>query len=447
MLCVNLNRDQIIALAPDSASVKAAEKLLSPAKWPLLQFNASAIWGECQGSGSNPYQSRIDLNGPAFKCSCPSRKFPCKHGLAMFLLYCDRPQHFTETTAAPAWVTEWIDSRQDKVQKKADAAANAKPLDEVAKTKRDEKRQHRVEQGIAELKRWLEDITRVGLGELTSKNYRYWEHLAARLVDAQAGGLANRVRQLGAKVMQGASHLDITAEFADLALLAEASTRTDQLPALLQQDIRGHIGWTWSQDDILSQPSETDQWQVWSHRVTPEDSLLRQDIVIQGVASQRFARLLQFAHNTQRATLLQGWIPGNVYDAAVHFYPGVHPLRAIAPQAEWIQTTAFNSATVTLDTMLQDYRNRLVSQPWLGPWPFVLEAVTPRLHQQTIWLHQGELAIPTRMSERERWQLLALSAAEPVTLMGEWNGDRFVPLTLACGQRLHALNTTYLGEA
>ncbi len=43
--------------------------------------------GLCQGSGRQPYQARVDLAEPAFKCSCPSRKFPCKHGLALLLLF------------------------------------------------------------------------------------------------------------------------------------------------------------------------------------------------------------------------------------------------------------------------------------------------------------------------------------------------------------------------
>lgn len=444
---MNFNRDQIIALAPDTASVKAAEKLLSPSKWPLLQFNASAIWGECQGSGSNPYQSRIDLNGPAFKCSCPSRKFPCKHGLALFLLFYDRQQNFTATETAPPWVSEWIDSRQDKAQKKVEAASNPKPVDEAAKVKREEKRQGRVEQGITELLRWLEDITRVGLGELASKNYSYWEHQAARLVDAQASGLANRVRQLGGLVMQGAAHQEITAQLADLALLAEAGTRITALPDVLQQDIRSQIGWTWSQEDVLAQPAVNDRWQVWSHRITQEDSLLRQDILIQGVETQRFARLLQFAHNSQRATLLQGWLPGNLYQATVHFYPGAQPLRALATQPELLQDTTFSPTVSTLQGMLTDYRGRIVSQPWLGRWPYVLQATIPQRHHQEIWLHQEDQAIPTRMVEREQWQLLALSGAEPVTLMGEWNGEYFVPLTLASQRRLHALNTAYLRDA
>src|SRR6476469_9727229 len=78
--------DRIIALAPDPSSAKAGRELANPRKWVTLGLNEAAIWGECQGSGSKPYRTQIDLIEPAFKCSCPSRKFPCKHALALFLL-------------------------------------------------------------------------------------------------------------------------------------------------------------------------------------------------------------------------------------------------------------------------------------------------------------------------------------------------------------------------
>ena len=40
-----------------------------------------------QGGGRTPYQMSVGLTGPAFECTCPSRKFPCKHGLALLLLW------------------------------------------------------------------------------------------------------------------------------------------------------------------------------------------------------------------------------------------------------------------------------------------------------------------------------------------------------------------------
>lgn len=95
-----LTTDQILALSPDDSSAKAAKGLLAPAKWPLLGHDEVAIWGECQGSGSKPYQVIIEVSGQSFKCSCPSRKFPCKHGLALYLLLAQKQSAFMGTRAA-----------------------------------------------------------------------------------------------------------------------------------------------------------------------------------------------------------------------------------------------------------------------------------------------------------------------------------------------------------
>jgi hypothetical protein len=62
---MNWTAEQILKLAPDAASAKAAQGLLAPKKWTSLGVNETAIWGACQGSGSNPYQTQIDLAEPA----------------------------------------------------------------------------------------------------------------------------------------------------------------------------------------------------------------------------------------------------------------------------------------------------------------------------------------------------------------------------------------------
>jgi uncharacterized Zn finger protein len=48
-------------LAPDAAAVKAAQGVATPSKWRNLGLSGRLVWGECQGSGTNPYQVRIDL--------------------------------------------------------------------------------------------------------------------------------------------------------------------------------------------------------------------------------------------------------------------------------------------------------------------------------------------------------------------------------------------------
>jgi hypothetical protein len=74
-----LSLAKIEALAPDQAALDAARKLLKPATWPTLACDeAGLVWGEAQGSGATPYRVVVSEVDAGYKCTCPSRKFPCK---------------------------------------------------------------------------------------------------------------------------------------------------------------------------------------------------------------------------------------------------------------------------------------------------------------------------------------------------------------------------------
>lgn len=92
---MELTSESVLALAPDASSVKAAPSSAQTRPVATLGFNENAVWGECKGSGSKPYQVEADLSGPVFKCTCPSRKFPCKHSLALLLLRVQQEAAFT----------------------------------------------------------------------------------------------------------------------------------------------------------------------------------------------------------------------------------------------------------------------------------------------------------------------------------------------------------------
>src|SRR4051794_40882014 len=98
---VTLSQDQVLALAPDASAVAAAKKLATPKPWRGLGRDARAVWGECQGSAV--YQVRVDLGDLAAKCTCPSRKLPCKHALGLLLLAANDPAS-VPGAAAPSWV-------------------------------------------------------------------------------------------------------------------------------------------------------------------------------------------------------------------------------------------------------------------------------------------------------------------------------------------------------
>ncbi|MFD0804281.1 SWIM zinc finger family protein, partial [Streptomonospora algeriensis] len=85
--------DDVWALAPDPPSRKAAVKTADPSLWSAAGHRfavgsaAPAVWGECAGSGRTSYRVAAELDSPpAYRCSCPSRKTPCKHALALLHL-------------------------------------------------------------------------------------------------------------------------------------------------------------------------------------------------------------------------------------------------------------------------------------------------------------------------------------------------------------------------
>ena len=131
-------QDRVLQLAPDPASAKAGQGLANARKWVTLGRDDRVVWGECQGSGAKPYQTQFDLLEVASKCSCPSRKFPCKHALGLMLIF-SSDAAAVAPQAAPAWVTEWLSARDERAQKKqAKAEAPPKPVDAAAQAQRRE---------------------------------------------------------------------------------------------------------------------------------------------------------------------------------------------------------------------------------------------------------------------------------------------------------------------
>src|SRR4051812_40625688 len=114
--------EQVLAMAPDAGSARSATGLASPRQWLRLGRSEGAAWGAGQGSARQAYQTEIDPGEPAFRCSCPSRKLPCKHGLGLLLLLLRQPDSFVEGPT-PDRVTEWLASRVERARRLAEGPA------------------------------------------------------------------------------------------------------------------------------------------------------------------------------------------------------------------------------------------------------------------------------------------------------------------------------------
>ena len=131
------------------------------------------------------------------------------------------------------------------------------------KEKRADERAARVRAGLDELDRWLADQVRRGLAAPDSTSRAAWEGAASRLVDAQAGALANRVRRATELLDAGPSGLGaVLGELSTLHTLAVAGRRPAALDPDLAMSVRTAVGWTVAREEVLAGTPVTDHWHV-----------------------------------------------------------------------------------------------------------------------------------------------------------------------------------------
>lgn len=433
---MQLSAGEILQLSPDEASAKAAKSLVIPGKWPRLEFDEQAIWGECQGSGSKPYQVQVDKSGPAFRCSCPSRKFPCKHGLALLLLQAQNPANFS-AAVAPAWVAEWLASRQQRAEKQEAKIAEKReaPADPQASARRDEARRQRMAGGLEELERWLNDRLRQGLAQLPGQT-AIWEELARRMIDSQLPGLAFRLRQIGARVGRDESWPgQVLGGLGQLRLLIDAFRRLDSLPAAIRQDIRSALGINLDRDEVLAGGERLrDDWQVLGQAIDEEGNLWSRRVWLLGQQSRRPALLLDFAHGSRRFE--QNYVTASSLQGELAFFPGNLPLRALNTGDTSLLPVS-PPPVGQLDTALAGLAQAVAANPWQSPRPMLIDDGVPCPGAQGWSLHCPERRrLPLRLRDEDGWSLLAASGGTPLTVFGEWNGEVLRPLAAWQGKLL-----------
>ena len=181
---MNLTLEQVEQMAPDAAAAAAGRKLMAVKNWSDLGQSPEALWGKCQGSAV--YQVKVDLSNFGYNCSCPSRKFPCKHVLGLFMLAVQSPRQSLREqlpvgstsgfkSGAPAKRSRPYQSRSPRRggRRQGPAAANRAA-------------QKLVRDGLDRLDLWMQDLVRAGIAELAARPSSLWEEQARRLVDAQA---------------------------------------------------------------------------------------------------------------------------------------------------------------------------------------------------------------------------------------------------------------------
>ncbi len=421
-------RSQVLASAPDDASRRAATPLLSSRVWSEAgraevagdaeAAGGALLWGRCRGSST--YAVTVAA-GPApalsATCTCPSRKSPCKHAVALLLRWVDG---LVPPGEAPAWA---------QVAPAAGSRAGDPPdpdhvPDAAAAAARAAERRAKVAVGLDELDRWLLDQVRTGLSGWERQPWARVEGVAARMVDAQAPGVAGLLRGLPgllARTDQTAWPARLLEALAGLHLLVLAHRGLDRLPDDLAATVRSRVGYPVTRATVLARPAVADRWSALGVVDSQEGRLESRRVWLWGSATRRWALLLSFA--VPGAGLDDSVAVGQVLDGAAHRYPGAAEHRVLLEARHEVPDAAPDWPRSGVAQARRSWADQLAADPWSTRMPVVVRGVpvAPARTGEPWHLADADgTAVRLLTGGAEPWTLLAVSGGRAVDVFGEW---------------------------
>ena len=388
-------------LATDQSSLKAAAGLAKPAKWSGVgaSRDGALVWGECAGSGANPYRVMADLRDLGNKCTCPSRKFPCKHVLGLLWLNAEAIVPFAPADT-PAWVSDWLGRRRTggsapkaspnvapAGEKDARTAQRVEPevvedpketaRREAAAAKRSEDTERAILDALGALEQWIGDQLRMGLSAFVDDLTARCRRIAARLVDGKAAVLAGRIDELPGRLLAlpaGDRPRGAVVELGKLVLLARAFRATPR-----DANICRAVATSESRETVLTNPQTLrikTCWEVLAEQVqTRRDGLVSQTtwLLNLGESGPRFAMLLDYfpASAGRRGSV---FTPGERFQGELAFYPSQQPLRAVLVAREAAEDAARPEWPAPEAALADALTGPLLAEPWTIEIPVLLPA-------------------------------------------------------------------------
>lgn len=203
----NITEQLILSLAPNPAAASNGKKISNSGGFVKLCRSADDTFftGECKGSGKNPYITSadyIDENHPVFRCSCPSRQFPCKHSLGlMYEMMSDKAFEVCE-------IPEDILSKRAKIAAKAAKATNEDAPEDAEKAEKKKASAKKTSNSakIKKLKKQLEglelcekaikELISAGLGTMGGASLSNYQELSKQFGDYYLIGIQRLFNRL-----------------------------------------------------------------------------------------------------------------------------------------------------------------------------------------------------------------------------------------------------------
>ncbi len=233
---ISIDEAAVDAAAPNTEASKNGRALVLKGKFLKLQFDAdeTVLFGECQGSGKEPYRCSSDFarpEQPTHRCSCPSRQFPCKHCLGlMYAFVLKRP--LFQVAEIPADLAEKRDKLAARAEKKHEDAAKPKTIDKAALAKKIKAQFD----GIGLLEKLTLDLVRIGIGNMNAKSANEIEERAKQLGNAYLPGAQAALHRYTQLFAGDDGHFDAkTSPQQRESIYSEALDQLSRLHSLVKQ--------------------------------------------------------------------------------------------------------------------------------------------------------------------------------------------------------------------
>jgi hypothetical protein len=371
----------------------------------------------------------VDLGTPAYVCSCPSRKVPCKHALGLLLRWSDGQ---VSDAAPPDFVDRRLAARTAVTESRA-ARGTGELADPEAAAARAATRAARVANGLDELELWIGDQIRTGLAGLERGGYAAVEAVAARMVDAQAPGVAGLLRSIPGELALEGWPERVLEQLAALHLLIQAHRRLDRLPPALAATVRSRVGYPVSKKDVLAAPGVEDDWLAVGQVDSVEYRLETRRVWLWGRRSRRWALWLTFAPagGAPDTTV----VAGSRFTGSLHFYPGAGEHRAVIGAGQEVVGLTEPPPPESLATARRRFAELVAADPWATRMPTaLLVAPVPPAAGGRWRLRDLDGACRDVLgSAGEPWPLLAQSRGQAVLVMAEWSTAGVRPLAVLAG--------------
>jgi len=337
--------------------------------------------------------------------------------------------------------------------------------DSDAAARRRAARHERVTAGLDDLDRWLGDQVSEGIARFERLGYAHFDVMAARMVDAQAPGVASLLRSIPGDVTRAGWPPRVLERLAGLHLLIRAHQYLDHVSPELAETVRSRIGYPVSKDAVRAGPGIHDDWLAVGAVDTLESRLQARRVWLWGSSSKQWAQWLTFA--APGRSFDSSIVPGHRLVQTLHFYPGSGQYRALVPGADHRPQSSHSGGDHSAQThdgsevtgnspsdgselgiktqrpigppavdcaeAQRQFAVLVAADPWAERMPVALKAVIVAPHQPgEAWQARDDSGArcPLIIGLDQPWPLLAQTVHGPAAVFGEWSTAGFRPLSV-----------------